>query len=410
MSEERVFVIVGGSLAGAKAAETLREEGFEGRIVLIGAENDRPYERPPLSKGYLLGDEPREKAFLHDAEWYTGQNIELVLGVRATALDPKAHTVTLDGVEPLRYDKLLLDAPGSENSGIRYLRTIEQADVLVESLRRGGNVVVIGGGWIGLETAAAAVKHGASVHLVERERLPLLRVVGEDLARFYADLHRAHGVTFHFDSGLKEFGGIGGRLTHVVLSDATEVPADLAIVGVGVLPAIELARDAGLTVDDGVITDRSLCTSDPDVYACGDVASWQSNVVGSRIRVEHWENALESGKAAARAMLGGTDTYGDHVPYFYTDQYDHSMEYCGYVAPGGYDSVVFRGEPSIVDGKAPEFLAFWVKDGRVFAAMNANIWDVQDGLQKLVRAGYAGTAVDPAKLADPQVPVAELLS
>src|SRR5262245_27186974 len=417
--DERVFVIVGGSLAGARAAETLRQDGFEGRVVLVGAETDRPYERPPLSKGYLLGDEPREKAFVHDAAWYTEQNIELVLGVRATSLDTKAHTVTLDGVEPVRYDKLLLatgsvvralDAPGSENSGIRYLRTIEQADALVESLRGGPGVVVIGAGWIGLETAAAATRHGATVHVVERDRLPLARVLGEELGRMYAALHGAHGVTFHIDAGVKEFGGIGGRLTHVVLFDGTEIPADLAIVGVGVRPATELAESAGLTVDNGVVTDTALCTSDPDVYACGDVAAWQSTMVGSRIRVEHWENAQESGKAAARSMLGQTDTYGDHMPYFYTDQYDHSMEYCGYVGPSGYDSVVFRGDPSIVDGKAAQFLAFWVKGGRVLAAMNANIWDVQDDLQKLVRAGYSGTAIDIGKLADPGVPLAELLT
>jgi 3-phenylpropionate/trans-cinnamate dioxygenase ferredoxin reductase subunit len=418
MTDERVFVIVGASLAGGKAAETLRTEGFEGRIMLIGAEQDRPYERPPLSKGYLLGDQPRDKAFLKDAQWYGEQNIELVLGIRATGLDLAAHTVTLDGIEPVRYDKLLLatgsvvrelDAPGSENTGVHYLRTIEQADALVETLHSGVNVVVVGAGWIGLETAAAAVKHGASVHVVEMDWLPLRRVLGEELGKLYADLHRAHGVTFHFEAGLKEFGGLGGRLTHVVLSDGTELSADVAIVGVGIRPATELAESAGLPIDNGVVTDDSLRTSDADVYACGDVASWHSTLVGNRIRVEHWENALEGGKAAARAMLGQPDTYRDHVPYFYSDQYDLGMEYAGYVGSPGYDSVVFRGDPSIVDGKAPEFIAFWVKGDRVLAGMNANIWDVNDDIKALVRAGYGGKAVDLAKLADPSVPLSDLV-
>jgi 3-phenylpropionate/trans-cinnamate dioxygenase ferredoxin reductase subunit len=423
MADERVFVIIGASLAGGKAAETLRKEGFEGRIMLVGAESDRPYERPPLSKGYLLGDDPRDKAFLKDAEWYTEQNIELILGVRATGLDPKAHTVTLDLVEPVHYDKLLLatgsvvrelEAPGSENAGIRYLRTIEQADALVDNIRSGTNVVVIGAGWIGLEVAAASVKRGANVHVVEMDKLPLRRVLGEELGQFYRDLHRAHGVNFHFEVGLKEFGGIGGRLTHVVLSDGTEIPADVAVVGVGIRPATELAEVGGLTVDNGVVTDVSFTTSDPDVYACGDVASWQSTLVGERIRVEHWENALEGGKAAARAMLGQPDTYRDHVPYFYSDQYNTSpgtgMEYAGYVGAGGYDQVVFRGDPTIGPDADPEFIAFWVKGGRVLAGMNLNIWDVNDDIKALVRAGYAGKQVDLAKLADPSVPLPDIMA
>jgi 3-phenylpropionate/trans-cinnamate dioxygenase ferredoxin reductase subunit len=422
MADERVFVIIGASLAGGKAAETLRKDGFEGRIMLVGAETERPYERPPLSKGYLLGDQPRDKAFLKDAEWYTEQNIELILGVRATGLNPKAHTVTLDLVEPVHYDKLLLatgsvvrqlDAPGSENTGIRYLRTIEQADALIDSLRSGVSVVVIGAGWIGLETAAAAIKRGANVHVVEMDRLPLRRVLGDELGQIYQDLHRAHGVIFHCGAGLKEFGGIGGRLSHVVLSDDSEIPADVAIVGVGIRPAIELAEVAGLTVDNGVVTDASLTTSDPDVYACGDVASWESTLVGARIRVEHWENALEGGKAAARAMLGQPDTYRDHIPYFYSDQYNTSpslgMEYAGYVGPSGYDQVVFRGDPTIEADADPEFIAFWVKGGRVLAGMNVNIWDVNDDIKALVRAGYADKAVDLEKLADPSVPLPDLL-
>jgi 3-phenylpropionate/trans-cinnamate dioxygenase ferredoxin reductase subunit len=417
MTDEQTFVIVGAALAGAKAAETLRTEGFTGRIVLVGEETDRPYERPPLSKGYLLGKEPRDKAYVHDASWYPTNNVDLILGVRATAVDPKAHTITLDDVEPVRYDKLLLttgsrvrhlDVPGADNLGIRYLRTITESDALTADLRDGVNVVVIGAGWIGLETAAAAREQGATVTVVEQDTLPLRRVLGDELARVYADLHRAHGVTFHFGSGVREFRGAGGRLTHVVLSDGTEVPAELAIVGVGIIPNTELAEQAGLEVHNGIVTDQGLRTSDPDIFAAGDVASFHSPLVGGRIRVEHWSNALNGGKAAAKAMLGQDLTY-DRVPYFYSDQYDLGMEYAGYIGPDGYDSVVFRGANSIVDGKAPEFVAFWVKEGRVLAGMNANIWDVQEQIQALVRAGYAGTSVDLTKLADPATPLADLV-
>jgi 3-phenylpropionate/trans-cinnamate dioxygenase ferredoxin reductase subunit len=417
MSDERTFVIVGASLAGAKAAETLRAEGFTGRIVLVGEETDRPYERPPLSKGYLLDKEPRDKAYVHDATWYATNDIDLVLGVQATALDAKAHTVTLDNVEPLRYDKLLLatgsrvrhlDLPGSENLGIRYLRTITESDALKADLNEGAQVLVVGAGWIGLETAAAARVHGATVTVVEMDTLPLRRVLGDEVAGVFADLHRAHGVGFRFSSGVQEFGGLGGRVTHCVLSDGTELPADVIIVGVGIRPATELAEDGGLEVDNGVVTDAGLRTSNPDVFACGDVASSYNPLFSRRIRVEHWANALNGGPAAAKAMLGQDIAY-DRVPYFFSDQYDLGMEYSGYVEPGGYDRLVFRGDPA-TEPTNPQFVAFWVKDGRVLAGMNANVWDVTEQIQTLVRAGHEGRAVDLDRLGDPDVPLGDLLS
>lgn len=422
MTDERTFVIVGASLTGAKAAETLRAEGFTGRIVLIGEETDRPYERPPLTKGYLLGTSPREKAYVHEAQWYAEHDVELVLGVRVTKLDPKAHTVTLDDVEPLPYDRLLLstgsrvrrldDLPGADNLGIHYLRTITEADAILSALREGTQVLVVGSGWIGLEAAAAARSHGASVDLIMRGDLPLRKVLGPQLAAIYADLHRAHGVTIHPDAEVREFGGVGGRLTHAVLDDGEELPADLVIVGVGITPATELAEAAGLRVDDGIVTDQSLRTSDPDIYAAGDVASAANPLLGRRVRVEHWANALNGGKAVAKAMLGQSIVY-DRVPYFYSDQYASapgiSMEYAGYVGPDGYDQVIFRGDPAIRPDANPEFIAFWVKDGKVLAGMNANVWDVQDDIQNLVRAGYAGKSVDLARLADADVPLNQIL-
>jgi 3-phenylpropionate/trans-cinnamate dioxygenase ferredoxin reductase component len=411
--DERVFVVIGASLAGAKAAEALREAGFAGKVTLIGEETDLPYERPPLSKGYLMGDAPREGAQVHDADWYRQQDIDLRLGARVTNLDPASHTVTVDGVETIHYDRLLLttgsrvrrlEVPGEDLADVRYLRTQPESDALLDRLRSGARqVVVVGAGWIGLETAAAARHHGASVTVVEMDTLPLRRVLGDEVATIYADLHRQHGVDFRFGAGVREFRGSDGKLTGVVLTDGTELPADLAIVGVGITPATELAVAGGLTVDNGIAVDPALRTSDPDVYAAGDVASVLNPLLGKRIRVEHWANALNGGPAAARSMAGEDVVY-DPVPYFFSDQYDLGMEYAGYVDPGGYDEVVFRGDPSSF-----EFIAFWLKDGRVLAGMNANVWDVTDDIQALVRAGYGGKAVDRARLADPSVPLPDLL-
>ena len=413
-----VFVIVGASLAGAKAAETLRREGFDGRIVLIGAETARPYERPPLSKGYLNGTESREKAFVHEEGWYGSNDVELILGMEATDLDTGTHTLTLGGFEPLHYDKLLiatgsrprqLDVPGADLSGVRYLRTIFDSDALVEHLQPGVRVVIVGAGWIGLETAAAAVNRGASALVVEMDSLPLRRVLGDEVAGIFANVHRAHCVDFRFESGVSELIGEVGSLSGVRLSDGTEVPADLAILGVGIVPNVELAARAGLEVDNGIVTDAALRTSAPDVYACGDVASSFNPLLGKRIRVEHWANALNGGPAAAKSMLGQEVAY-DRVPYFFSDQYDLGMEYSGYAEPGGYDQVVFRGSTEIRDGKAPEFMAFWVREGRVLAGMNVNVWDVNPDVQELARAGYSGKSVDLDRLADPNVPLLDLLS
>jgi 3-phenylpropionate/trans-cinnamate dioxygenase ferredoxin reductase subunit len=416
-ADERTFVIVGASLAGGKAAETLREEGFTGRVVLVGEETEPPYERPPLSKGYLAGNDPREQAFLHEPEWWSEHGVELLLGRRATMLDAAAHTVTLDGVEELRYDKLLLATgsrvrtlrvPGHDLHRVRYLRTIDEADALLADLRGGRTprVVVIGAGWIGLETTAAARTHGAEVTVVEQDQLPLRRVLGDEVAALYRDLHLAHGVEFRFGAQVRELRGENGEVTTVVLADGTELPADLVMVGIGIMPATELAVAAGLTVEDGVVTDAALRTSDPDIYACGDVARTPNSAAGRPIRVEHWSCALNGGPAAARSMLGQEVSF-DPVPFFYTDQYDLGMEFSGWFAPGEYDRVVFRGDPALVEGKVPEYIAFWLdSQARVLAGMNVNVWDVAEQIQALVRAGRP---VDPARLTDPSVPLTDLL-
>ena len=408
------FVIVGAGLAGAKAAETLRAEGFAGKIVLIGEEADRPYERPPLSKGQLVGTASRDDAFVHSAGWYPEHDIDLRTGVRVAAIDRAARTVSLVDGDPIAYDKLLLttgssprrlDIPGADLDNVLYLRTLPDRDELAKKLVPDAQVVVLGAGWIGLEVAAAARSLGASVTIIETLALPLQRVLGDDVGRVIQALHESHGVAFHNGASVRELRG-ETAVSSVVLAGGTELPADLVVVGVGIQPNIELAAAAGLTIANGIAVDAALRTSDPRIFAAGDVANAHHPLIGRSIRVEHWANALHGGPAAARAMLGQEVSY-DRVPYFFSDQYDLGMEYAGWVAPGGYDSVVFRGDPY---APSREFLAFWEQEGRVLAGMNVNVWDVQDDIQKLVRAGHEGVAVDLSKLADEHAPLGSLMS
>jgi len=399
------YVIVGASLAGAKAAEGLREQGYDGPVVLIGEETDRPYERPPLSKDYLLGKADRETMFVHPLAWYAEHDIDLRLGARVTGLDPAAHEVTLADGSRIGYAKLLLATgstprhltiAGAGAGGVLYLRRVGDSDRLRATFATASRVAVIGAGWIGLETAAAARAAGVEVTILEAAELPLLRVLGREAAQVFAGLHRDHGVDLRFGVQVAEITASDGLADGVRLADGTHVPADAVIVGVGITPNVQLAEAASLEVRNGIVTDARLQTSDPDIYAAGDVASAYHPVLGKHIRVEHWYNALHQPQTAARAMLGQDAVY-DRVPYFYTDQYDLGMEYAGYVEPGGYDLVVFRG-----DVPQREFIAFWLSGGRVLAGMNVNIWDVNDKIAALVRAGLP---VDPARLADPDVPL-----
>ncbi|MFS2291851.1 MAG: FAD-dependent oxidoreductase [Actinomadura sp.] len=405
---EETFVIVGASLAGAKAAETLRKEGFGGRVLLIGDEIERPYERPPLSKGFLLDREPREKAHVHEADWYDKHDVELRLGTTAAAIDRGAHQVRLGSGEPIRYDRLLLatgasprrlEVPGAKLQGIHYLRTMADSAALKQALAPGGRrVVVAGAGWIGLETAAAARSHGNDVTIIEPEPTPLHAAMGPELGGMFGDLHREHGVDLRLDQGVAGFWG-AGQVSAVVTSGGAEVPADVVVVGIGVRPNTALAEEAGLEVSDGILVDQSLRTSDPDIFAAGDVANAYNPLLGRRIRVEHWVNALNGGPAAARAMLGQDVVY-DRIPYFFSDQYDLGMEMSGVASPGEYDEVVYRG-----DVASREFVVFWLSGGRVVAGMNVNVWDVTGDVQALIRSG---ARVDRTRLADPDVPLADL--
>jgi 3-phenylpropionate/trans-cinnamate dioxygenase ferredoxin reductase component len=403
MAADTTYVIVGASLAGAKAAETLRGEGFDGRLVMIGAESERPYERPPLSKDYLLGKAERDTIYVHPAQWYAEHEVDLRLGVAATGLDPAGHKVTLADGSRVGYTKLLLTtgssprrlpAPGADLDGVLYLRSVQDSDRLRAAFLDASRVAVVGGGWIGLEAAAAARSAGAEVTVLEAAELPLLRVLGREVAEVFATLHRDHGVDVRTGVQVAEITGAGGRADGVLLGDGSRVSADVVVVGVGITPNIQLAAQAGVKVENGVMVDERLRSSDPDIYAAGDVACAFHPLLRRHIRVEHWANALNQPLIAARAMLGQDVAY-DRVPYFYTDQFDLGMEYSGHVDPGGYDRVVFRGD---VPGR--EFLAFWLAGGRVLAGMNVNIWDVNDQIAALVRSGKP---VEAARLADPDV-------
>jgi NADPH-dependent 2,4-dienoyl-CoA reductase/sulfur reductase-like enzyme len=408
MPGEETHVIIGASLAGAKAAQTLREEGFSGRLVLVGAENERPYERPPLTKGYLLGKEALEKAYVHDESWYADNNVELRLGVAAVGIDRSAHEVRLADGRRLSYDKLLLTTgasprrlgvPGVDLAGLYYMRTMTDSTTLRDALRSGDKrVVVVGAGWIGLETAAAAREYGNAVTIVEPQSTPLHQSLGPELGAAFADLHRAHGVDLVLGEGVSALRG-SGRVSAVVTSAGQELPADLVVVGVGVVPNTGLAEAAGLEVSNGVVVDESLRTSDPDIYAAGDVANAHNPLLGRRIRVEHWANAEASGPAAARAMLGNKVVY-DRLPFFFTDQYDLGMELSGVATPGDYDEIVYRGAV-----QEQEYIAFWLSAGRVVAGMNVNVWDVTDDIQSLIRSG---SPVDKSRLTDPKVPLSDL--
>ncbi|GHE92292.1 NAD(P)/FAD-dependent oxidoreductase [Streptomyces griseoluteus] len=415
---DQTFVIVGGGLAGAKAAETLRAEGFTGRVILICDELDHPYERPPLSKGHLLGKAERDSVFVHEPAWYARNDIELHLGQTVDAIDRAARTVRLgDDGTLIRYDKLLLvtgaeprrlDVPGTDLAGVHHLRRLAHAErlkgVLAALGRDNGHLVIAGAGWIGLEVAAAARQYGAEVTVIEPEPTPLYGALGPELGNLFAQLHREHGVRFHFGVRLTEIIGQDGMVLAARTDDGEEHPAHDVLAAIGAAPRTGLAEAAGLELADpavggGILVDERLRTSDPDIHAAGDVANFP--LLGGRLRVEHWANARDGGPAAARAMLGQDVTY-DRVPYFFSDQYDLGMEYSGWAPPGSYDQVVIRG-----DAGKREFIAFWVREGRVLAGMNVNVWDVTEPIQRLIRSG---AEVDVEALADPHVPLADLVS
>jgi 3-phenylpropionate/trans-cinnamate dioxygenase ferredoxin reductase subunit len=398
------YVVVGGGLAGARAVETLRDEGYQGALVLVSAESHLPYERPPLSKAVLAGRDDVSVAILHDESWYRERNIELTLTVTATGLDTSGQTLALDNGSQVAYDALLLATgssarrltiAGGQLDGVHYLRTIDDSLALLERFRSQPRLVIVGAGWIGLETASGAREHGAEVTVVEAGAQPLHMVVGEQIGSVFADLARDHGVDLLLSSGVASFEG-AGQVDAVVLSDGRRLPADLVVVGVGAQPNLALARTAGLDIDRGVVTDAALRTSDPHVFAAGDIVQWPHPTLGEQIRVEHWANANDSGVAAAKAMLGQDVAY-DALPFFFSDQYDVGLEYVGYVAPDVNTEVVVRGDPA-----TREFMAFWLRDARLLAAMHMNMWDSLEPVQPLIASQQK---LDAERLADQSIAI-----
>ena len=405
MTTSSTMIIVGAGLAGTSAAQTLRAEGFGGRVVLIGDDPELPYDRPPLSKGYLSGETLRAQVHLHDTAFYTDSAIELRSGTQVVELDVVGCEVVLGTGERLGFDRLLLATgatprrlavPGSDLDGIHYLRTLADADALRSELRPGARLAVVGAGWIGVEIAAAARERGMEVTVLDPAPVPLGRVLGPEVGEIFGRLHADHGVQLMMGTGVAGFEGTG-RVTAVLTADGQRIPADAVVVGIGVQPRTELAEHAGLAVNDGVLVNELLCTSSPQVFAAGDVARAPHPFYGEDVRVEHWATARDQGAAAARSMLGRGAPY-DTLPYFFSDQYDVGMEYRGRATD--WDRVVLRGNPD-----SGQFLAFWLREGRVLAGMNVNIWDAGDDIESLLRSR---TRVDADRLADPAVPLAEV--
>ncbi|GAB3784069.1 NAD(P)/FAD-dependent oxidoreductase [Nocardioides ungokensis] len=400
------IVVVGGGLAAGTAVVELRERGFDGEITLLADEAHPPYERPPLSKSVLLGEKDAGSAILKEPAWYADHAVDLRTGTHVESLDLDGHRVLAAG-ESIPYDRLLL-ATGArprrlalaDESGasVGYLRTMDDSVDLRRRFRDGFRLGVVGGGWIGLEAAAAARTSGAEVTVLESLDLPLLRVLGPEVAGVMAELHREHGVDLRTGA---EITGIkrDGDEVQVSLADGSTLTVDHLLVGVGVQPNTEIAEAAGLIVDNGIRVDRHLRTSREDVFAAGDVANADHPVLGTSLRVEHWDTAIQHGKVAAANLMGG-HTDADALPYFFTDQYDFGMEYVGHATPGGYDQVVLRGD---VQGRV--FTAWWLDGTRVVAGMHANDWDAIDDVRRLV-----GRQVDPARLADDGTALAEVIT
>jgi 3-phenylpropionate/trans-cinnamate dioxygenase ferredoxin reductase component len=405
MTSEQTFVIAGASLTGAKAAETLRADGFEGRLLLIGAEPERPYERPPLSKDYLRGEAERDKLYVHDERFYAEHDIDLRLGRAVADIDLAGSAVALDDGEWLRFDRLLLATgaeprrltiAGSELDGVHYLRDTADSDALRERIGRGGAAVVIGAGWIGSEVAASARQRGLDVTVIEPAAVPLERVLGAEVGAIYRDIHADHGVRMLLGTGVEAFEG-ETAVERVRTSDGRVLDCDFVVVGIGVQPRDGLASRAGIETGNGIQVDEHLRTSAPNVFAAGDVANARHPFYGEPIRVEHWANALHQGPAAARSMLGHDEPF-DRLPYFFSDQYDVGMEYSGFAR--SWDRVVFRGDPA-----AREFIAFWLAGDRVVAGMNVNVWDVADPIRRIISERVQ---VEDRRLADPGVALEEI--
>jgi 3-phenylpropionate/trans-cinnamate dioxygenase ferredoxin reductase subunit len=402
----RTLAVVGASLAGAKAAEAVRESGYDGRVVLIGDEGTAPYERPPLSKAVLRGEAEPASTRVHPEDFYDEHEIELV-SERAVALDTTSRRVELAGGDTLAFDAAILatgaeprrlSVPGAELGGVHHLRSVDDSTRLRDAIRASSRVAVVGAGWIGCEVAASARQMGADVVLIAPARVPLGRVLGDEMGEVFRRLHADHGVQLRLGVGVGELRG-SGSVEEVVLADGTTEGADLVVVGIGVAPRTDVAgAGSGLAVENGIVVDQHLETNVAAVYAAGDVANAWHPHYNRHVRVEHWANALNQGTTAGRNVAGSREVY-DRLPYFFSDQYDLGMEYVGLSSSS--DDLVVRG-----DLDAREFVAFWHRDGVVSAAMNVNVWDVVEDLKVIVAAQRP---VDLGRLVDPSVALGDVV-
>jgi 3-phenylpropionate/trans-cinnamate dioxygenase ferredoxin reductase subunit len=401
------FIIVGASLAGGGAAATLRQEGFDGRVILIGAESQPPYERPPLSKDYLRGESSFEQTLVQPPDFYGENDIETRFGVRATRVDAAEKVVELDGGESVAYDKLLvatggrnrlLPIPGLHLEGIYDLRTVADCERIRAEITPGRKAVVVGMGFIGSEVAASLRQSGVEVVVLDRNKVPLRRVLGEEVGRVMEGIHRDHGAKLIFEDTVAAFEG-ADRVERVVTQGGRRVECDFVVVGLGVEPVTELLADTGAQIDNGIVVDEFCRTGVEGIYAAGDVANHYHPVFERRIRVEHWQNALNQGPAAARNMLGKDEPYDD-IPWFWSDQYDFNLQYTGFHTE--WDELIVRGSM-----EERSFVAFYLQDERVLAAVALNRGK---DLRRSMRLIKAQRPVDATKLQDPDVDLRALVS
>mgnify|MGYP000356486055 FL=1 len=398
------IVIIGAGHAAGQAAASLRQAKFEGSITIIGDEAHVPYQRPPLSKQYLAGTQVADKVYLRAEKFYADKDIQLMLDTRATQIDPGTKTINLDNGETIAYEKLListgsrprkLSIEGSDLSGIHYLRTMDDVDGIRADVKPGANLVIVGGGYIGLEVAAVGIELGMNVHVLEMEERILQRVTTPEMSAYYHKLHSDRGVHIHTQTGVTGFSG-NGKVENVLCGDES-FAADIVIVGIGIIPNIEIAEEAGIFCDNGIVVDDHCCTSDPDIYAAGDCTNHPNPLMNKRLRLESVPNAMDQARVSTANMLGDDKVYAA-IPWFWSDQYELKLQMVGFSADG--DSQVLRG-----DMENHQFAIFYLKDGKVVAADAVN-----SPKEFMLCKQLVGKPADPAQLADPETDLKSLLS
>jgi 3-phenylpropionate/trans-cinnamate dioxygenase ferredoxin reductase subunit len=399
------IVIIGGGQGAGQAAASLRQLGYEGTVTILGEEAFPPYQRPPLSKQYLSGEMPLERVYVRAQKFYTDKDIDLRTNTRVTALDVETKTVTTEAGEAISYDKLMiatgsrprkLNIGGSDLEGIHYLRTIADVDGIAKAMKTAKNLVIVGGGYIGLEVASVAATSGLNVSVLEMEDRILQRVTTPEMSAYYDQLHSGRGVNIMTNTGVSGFEGSSDGCVEKVLCGDTSIEADLVIVGIGIIPNIELAADAGITCDNGIVVDDHCQTSNPDVYAIGDCSNHPNPILNRRLRLESVPNAMEQARVACANICGGDKIYAA-IPWFWSDQYELKLQMVGFSSDG--DTQVLRGDQS-----ANQFAIFYLKDGAVVAVDAVN-----SPREFMICKQLYGKQVDAEKLADSEVDLKTLL-